>query len=1022
MNKTFKLIRRVLAVILAATAVILLIVPAGNASASYTKDDFVIDNGCLVRYNGSASEITIPLGVNKIGKDAFSGNNNLKSVYIPDDVVTIDYAAFENCKNLEKVRIGEGVREIGASAFSGCQNLAVANIPRYVEKIGSGSFAACQSLSDISVDDNNNHFLCRDGVIYTRDGNKLVQYLAGRPYSIYDIPEPVTEIEEFAFFGANMLTDVNIVKGVKEISAYSFLNCSALSNVSIPSSVESIREGAFGGCPCLTSLAVPTSVSFIDDRAFTDLNGVTGDVVEENSGVVLSENNSDVINNSLNAVNEVNEVNEYTSANVQEAPNEQSNDNNETPIDSDTNNSSPLGAVTNLADKLKNVASNVVNEGSGVVDSTHIIGGQAIFMFNPKDLKAKGFDINNAQTEDKVADSVNVTPNGNIKDESGNEFDVINSVFGHYGGNSSDIVIPEGVTNVGNRIFYNKNNINSVRLPGTTERIGDFAFARSSVNSIDIPNGTKSIGYAAFYNCKNLADCNIPSSVESIELGAFDGSKYLADWKKIENGNDFLIVGDGILLAYKGFGGKIEIPDGVKTIGPGVFENNTSITDVKIPNSVVKIGEDAFNGCARINSIILPDNVKVIEDRAFKNTNLNSVIIPGQVEKIGLAAFDTTDVNRGLSAVVFRGTKLPDMTYKPTASRLSAKLLRTNAFEGCEQAIIPADTPINSGNIFDTNQYGFRGSVYSIKSSNIDEGIGTCELRKCSVEPLSNGEVMITPVMESLGKKYNLSGIRESAFNDYANNNWSKNPVSSIKVKGDVSDSLKEMIDSIPINNIEKKPVTSENDLINISTDNTFGSSGNIRARIPDNKERYNLSIVSDESKRGILTDAFNNRYGSSDNINMKCLSIDLKDENSVIDINKLSTKKLEISLSVPNEFSMISDIKIATVDDNGVLENVTSNVTGDGNNRQISFVANHLSPYAIYYFSDSVLNEELDSSFSTTFVSNEESLSKTVENVAIQTLSKTMPSTPARVFVAIILLCLAAILVLIDFKKKNKV
>ena len=110
-----KTIKRVIALLLSATAVILLLIPAGNVEATYNKGDFVIDGGTLVSYTGNETDLTIPLGITTIGKDCFSKNNNLNSVYIPDEVTSIDYAAFENCKNLQKVDIGDIVKSIGSS-------------------------------------------------------------------------------------------------------------------------------------------------------------------------------------------------------------------------------------------------------------------------------------------------------------------------------------------------------------------------------------------------------------------------------------------------------------------------------------------------------------------------------------------------------------------------------------------------------------------------------------------------------------------------------------------------------------------------------------------------------------------------------------------------------------------------------------------------------------------------------------------------------------------------------------------
>ena len=503
-----KTIRRAIAILLAATGVILLLLPASNVNATYTKGDYVIDGGTLVSYTGSESDITIPLGISSIGKDAFSGNNTLTKVYIPDEVTSIDYAAFENCKNLQKVDIGEGVRNIGSSAFSGCQSLTEINIPKSTETIGSGTFAACPNLSNIDVDTRNREFVCLDGVLYSKDGRKMYQYLAGRPYSTYDIPQPVTEIEEFGFYGSNMLTTVSIAQGVEEIPEYAFLNCTALNQVTIPSSVKAIRKGAFGGCPNLTKLNVPTQCGYIDEDAFTSLDGIKGDVVNETTGEVLSESNEPSAASTSGAINS------------QIVDNNSSSDNNE--------NNVVVGQAYN-ENSLKNIAENIIDGASEAPDSiesaageltnnelarTTIVGGEAVFLMSPKDLKVYGFDINAAQTEDSIADSGNTSSSGEDRRSfSGNEYDVIDGSFGHYGGTSSDVIIPEGTDKIGNRVFYNNQGINSVTIPSTAKEIGDFSFARSSVSNVSIPQGVEKIGYAAFYGCNSLMDVTIPPSV-----------------------------------------------------------------------------------------------------------------------------------------------------------------------------------------------------------------------------------------------------------------------------------------------------------------------------------------------------------------------------------------------------------------------------------------------------------------------------------------------------------------------------
>ena len=82
---------------------------------------------------------------------------------------------------------------------------------------------------------------------------------------------------------------------------------------------------------------------------------------------------------------------------------------------------------------------------------------------------------------------------------------------------------------------------------------------------VDIPDGVKTIGYGAFYHCADLENVVIPDSVEFIDAKAFEKTKWLENWYNSDE-DDYLIVGDGILLAYKGDKSDFVLPNYVKSV------------------------------------------------------------------------------------------------------------------------------------------------------------------------------------------------------------------------------------------------------------------------------------------------------------------------------------------------------------------------------------------------------------------------------------------------------------------------
>ena len=84
----------------------------------------------------------------------------------------------------------------------------------------------------------------------------------------------------------------------------------------------------------------------------------------------------------------------------------------------------------------------------------------------------------------------------------------------------------------------------------------------------------------------------------------------------------------------------ITIPDGVTSIGGGAFHHCYSLTSILIPDGVTIIGENAFASCYNIKTIILPKNLSIIKKMAFFDcSNLESITIPASVEYIYQEAF-----------------------------------------------------------------------------------------------------------------------------------------------------------------------------------------------------------------------------------------------------------------------------------------------------------------------------------------------------------------------------------------------
>ena len=90
--------------------------------------------------------------------------------------------------------------------------------------------------------------------------------------------------------------------------------------------------------------------------------------------------------------------------------------------------------------------------------------------------------------------------------------------------NLTSVVIPEGVTIVGNCSFRGCKNLRHVKLPAGLRTIDAYAFSDCpALESIVIPYSVRIIAHGAFEGCTGLAHIVIPGSVKVIGERAFEG-------------------------------------------------------------------------------------------------------------------------------------------------------------------------------------------------------------------------------------------------------------------------------------------------------------------------------------------------------------------------------------------------------------------------------------------------------------------------------------------------------------------
>ena len=138
------------------------------------------------------------------------------------------------------------ITKIGNNAFKDCYNLKSVNIPDNVTSIGDLAFADCYNLTAFY-----GKYASADNRCLIQDGKLIAFAPAG--LTKYTIPNSVTSIGDYAFYGCSNLTSITISDGVTSIGDFAFFDCYNLKSVNIPDNVTSIGERPFQSCSGLTA-------------------------------------------------------------------------------------------------------------------------------------------------------------------------------------------------------------------------------------------------------------------------------------------------------------------------------------------------------------------------------------------------------------------------------------------------------------------------------------------------------------------------------------------------------------------------------------------------------------------------------------------------------------------------------------------------------------------------------------------------------------------------------------------------
>lgn len=189
--------------------------------------------------------------------------------------------------------------------------------------------------------------------------------------------------------------------------------------------------------------------------------------------------------------------------------------------------------------------------------------------------------------------------------------------------NLQGVRLSKNLTEIPDSTFSGCNSLGSIHIPEGVTCIGNGAFGRcESLEAVSIPEAVKVIGMDAFFRCTNLEDIELGENVEEIGWGAFGFTKFSKSWTE-----EFVIMGNQVLVDYRGDGEIVEVPEGVTFISTRMFGNRQNMTRLILPESVKKC-EYILYGCENLQYVVIKNpQMEFPQNEKFMRGCPNAVLI-----------------------------------------------------------------------------------------------------------------------------------------------------------------------------------------------------------------------------------------------------------------------------------------------------------------------------------------------------------------------------------------------------------
>ena len=460
------------------------------------------------------------------------------------------------------------------------------------------------------------------------------------------VGEGITEIGVYTFSGCTSLQTVSLPDGLEVIDNYAFSNCYSVSRIDIPDSVTTIGSCAFYNCDGLTAVYIPESVETISASSYS--YSPFYECVATLKIYCEAETKPEGWGGYWNYYSRSYALSTYfgssrtdyefwstldTTAESIEIPEE---------IRSIPSkafyNRSNLKSVT-IPESVTSIGTNAFYNCTGL--TMLYIPESVTTITAPSYSESPFYNCSSALTIYCEADAA---PEGwgtywNYRNSS-------NRLPTSFGISLEDIAfwttadtsgetfeIPEGITAIPARAFYNCTALTSVTIPDSVKHIGAYAFyGCTGLTELDIPAGVTVIDEYALYDCRNLLNLELPEALTAVSDNMLYGCYGLTDLTIPDN-----VVKIGNYALYNCYGlTELTISDNVVKIGNYALYNCNQLTELSLPGALETIGDYAFQKCKGLTALELPEGIVSIGSYFLSNANgITELTMPASLTGYG---------------------------------------------------------------------------------------------------------------------------------------------------------------------------------------------------------------------------------------------------------------------------------------------------------------------------------------------------------------------------------------------------